>query len=200
MCMGETHEPFETFSTTSQREHQFAILLRSSCSNRCWFRDNMHWYRIPSANSWIYDDMLLGKSLIKFKNKRAPRTYSWGMPEITSLLSELWSSMTAYCDQLERKHSIHDSTNLSRWRQESLLISRQCGTRSSALEMFGSKNQDLDEYDRYIQKAEFHKTGLAKSHVDRKNWDYRGEKLCWRVCWSICVRNGCLDYAQVQHG
>jgi hypothetical protein len=50
--------------------------------------------RQSSANSLVVDLTDDGKSLIKSRNNRGPRTVSWGTPDETVLADDVWPSST----------------------------------------------------------------------------------------------------------
>jgi hypothetical protein len=59
--------------------------------------------RQSSANSRAVDETTDGKSLLKSRNKRGPKTVSWGTPEETVVAADDWPSSTTHCVRPSRK-------------------------------------------------------------------------------------------------
>lgn len=68
------------------------------------------------------EEIFLGRSLIKTKNKSGPRTEPCGTPEMTLEVLERWLPITVNWVRSERKQEIHD--NIKGSREESLAIRR----------------------------------------------------------------------------
>ena len=59
--------------------------------------------RQSSSNSRLVDETTDGKSLMKSRNKRDPKTVPWGTPEETVVATDDWPSSTTHCVRPNRK-------------------------------------------------------------------------------------------------
>lgn len=83
------------------------------------------------------EEMLSGMLLIKIASSKGPRMKLCGTPDITGTQGDELTATTVYWNKLFKKDSIHDSTDASSKRHESLAINPLWGMQLKALESQG---------------------------------------------------------------